>query len=37
MNEAVQQWAAVDVKEEKLYVDLTHETELEKQFKERCK
>ncbi|CCD65641.2 Coiled-coil domain-containing protein 96 [Caenorhabditis elegans] len=35
MNEAVQQWAAVDVKEEKLYVDLTHETELEKQFKER--
>ncbi|KAF1748154.1 hypothetical protein GCK72_024621 [Caenorhabditis remanei] len=35
MNEAVQQWTTLDGKEEKLYDDLTHETELEKGLREK--
>uniref|UniRef100_A0A1I7TIY8 PH domain-containing protein n=1 Tax=Caenorhabditis tropicalis TaxID=1561998 RepID=A0A1I7TIY8_9PELO len=35
MNEAVQQWTALDGKEEKLYDDLLHETEIEKKLREK--
>lgn len=37
MNEAMQQWTALDGKEEKLYDDLNHETELELDLSKKCK
>ncbi|CAI2357288.1 unnamed protein product [Caenorhabditis sp. 36 PRJEB53466] len=36
MNEAVQQWNALDGKEEKLYEDLMHEAAMEKDLQEKC-